>query len=283
MGSSASRSHQRGPGKENRHVSWLPSTNPSLSPQQVIKATEYYDDRDDDSTIWYKTLVPKYRRIPTSELPQGAKLGFTFQTMTVNPGVFLPWLKAELDARGVQFIRKEVSSIAEAKRVAGCDVIVHASGLGASELAGDKDVLAARGQTIFVESDFEELVMLQGSQYTYIIPRMYTGGVIVGGVSQEGNLEGEVDENLRSDILERVRKMSKGRLGPVDLNKASTRDIVAFRPGRKGGYRIEAEGDVVHAYGFGSLGYIYGYGAALKVREMVDSLASGKHKGKSRL
>lgn len=125
--------------------------------------------------------------------------------------------------------------------------------------------------------------MLQGSQYTYIIPRMYTGGVIVGGVSQEGNLEGEVDENLRSDILERVRKMSKGRLGPVDLNKASTRDIVAFRPGRKGGYRIEAEGDVVHAYGFGSLGYIYGYGAALKVREMVDSLASGKHKGKSRL
>lgn len=203
--------------------------------------------------------------------------------MTVNPVVFLPWLKAELETRGVQFIRGEVSSIEEAKRIAGCDVIVHASGLGASELAGDEDVLAARGQTIFVESDFDELVMLQGSQYTYIIPRMYTGGVIVGGVSQEGNVEREVDGNLRGDILERVRKMSRGRFGPVDLKKSSTRDIVAFRPGRRGGYRIEAEGDVVHAYGFGSLGYIYGYGAALKVRVLVDSLVGVKDKVKSRL
>lgn len=249
----------------------------------MIKATEYYDDRDDDSTIWYKTLVPKYRRLPPRELPQGAKLGFTYQTMTVNPAVFLPWLKAELDSRGVQFIRKEVNSIAEAKRIAGCDVIVHASGLGASDLADDTDVVAARGQTIFVESDFDELVILQGSQYTYIIPRMYTGGVIVGGASQEGNMARGVDENLRDDILERVRKMSQGRLGPVDLKKSSTRDIVAFRPGRKGGYRIEADGDVVHAYGFGSLGYIYSYGAALKVRELVDSLTTAKHAFKSKL
>lgn len=203
--------------------------------------------------------------------------------MTVNPAVFLPWLKAQLDTRGVQFIRKEVASIEEAKRIAGCDIIVHASGLGASDLAGDKDVLAARGQTIFVDSDFDELIMLQGSQYTYIIPRMYTGGVIVGGVSQVGNSQREVDENLRSDILERARKMSRGRFGSVDLKKSSTRDIVAFRPGRRGGYRIEAEGEVVHAYGFGSLGYIYGYGTALKVRDLVDSLASANHRVKSKL
>lgn len=261
----------------------MPSFTHANLHEQTITATEYYDDRDDDSTIWYKTLVPKYRRIPSSELPDGAKLGFTFQTMTVNPAVFLPWLKTELETRGVQFIRKEVSSIEEAKRIAGCDVIVHASGLGASELAGDKDVLAARGQTIFVESDFEELVMLQGSQYTYVIPRMYTGGVIVGGVSQEGDLERQVDESLRGDILERVRKMSRGRFGPVDLEKASTRDIVAFRPGRRGGYRVEAEGDVVHAYGFGSLGYIYSYGAALKVKDLVVALAGAKNKIKSKL
>lgn len=58
------------------------------------------------------------------------------------------------------------------------------------------------------------------------------------------------------------------------LTKGSTKDIVAFRPGRKGGYRIEAEGNVVHAYGFGSLVYVYSY-AALKVRELVDTMLSG--------
>lgn len=203
--------------------------------------------------------------------------------MTVNPAVFLPWLKQKLDSGGVRFIRKEVKSIEEARHSAKCDVIVHASGLGAFHLAADQDVVAARGQTIFVESDFDELVMLQGSQYTYIIPRMYTGGVVIGGVSQEGKLSREVDETLRPDILSRVRKMSKERFGSVDLKNSSTKDIVAFRPGRRGGYRIEAEGDVVHAYGFGSLGYIYGYGAAMKVLELVEFVAKGKHKLKSRL
>ncbi|OOO04438.1 hypothetical protein OAory_01052850 [Aspergillus oryzae] len=89
-----------------------------------------------------------------------------------------------------RFIRKQVHSIEEAKHIVKRDMPVHASGLGAAQLAGDKDVLPA-------------------------------------------------------------------------LTKGSTKDIVAFRPGRKGGYRIEAEGNVVHAYGFGSLVYVYSY-AALK-------------------
>lgn len=238
---------------------------------QAVKATEFYDDRDDDSTIWYRTLVPRYRRIPTNELPTGARIGFTYQSMTVNPTVFLPWMKKELESRGVQFIRKDVTSIEQARHITGCGIIVHASGLGALHLADDKDVVAVRGQTMFVETDFDELMMLQGSQYTYVIPRMYTGGVIMGGVSQEENLDRKVDEKLRPDILERTRRLSEGSFESVDLKNPSTKDIVAFRPGRKGGYRLEAEGNVVHAYGFGSLGYTYGYGAALEVRELVKS------------
>ncbi|KAJ5047831.1 hypothetical protein NUH16_006328 [Penicillium rubens] len=250
---------------------------------QVIKATEYYDDRDDDSTIWYKSLVPQYRRIPTNDLPDGVKMGFTFKTMTVNPAIFLPWTKKELEGRGVRFIRKEIKGIEEAKHITGCGMVVHAPGLGASELANDNDVVAVRGQTMFVETDFDELIMLQGSQYTYIIPRMYTGGAIIGGVSQEGNLDRGVDESLRSNILSRVRNLSKRRLDSVDLEKCSTRDIVAFRPARKGGYRLETEETVVHAYGFGSLGYTYGYGAALKVRELIESVSKGLDILKSRL
>lgn len=200
------------------------------------------------------------------------KVGFTFKTMAVNPLVFLPWIRKQLEAQGVEFIRKEVEEIEEVKRITGNEVIVHATGLGAYNLARDKDVVAARGQTMFVKTDFNELVMLQGSQYTYIIPRMHSGGVIIGGISQEGNLDREVDEKLRPDILARVKNISKNRLECVDLESPSTKNIVAFRPGRKGGYRLEAEGNVVHAYGFGGMGYIYGYGAALKVRDLVKAV-----------
>ncbi|KAJ6108206.1 hypothetical protein N7523_009529 [Penicillium sp. IBT 18751x] len=249
---------------------------------QVLKATEFYDDRDDDSTIWYKSLMPRYRRIPTKDLPNGVKVGFTFKTIAVNPVVFLPWIRNQLESRGVCFIRKEVQEIRKVKRLTGNEVIVHATGLGAYDLAGDQDVVAARGQTMFVKTDFNELMMLQGSQYTYIIPRMHSGGVILGGISQEGNLDREVDQKLRPDILARVKYISKNRLESVDLDSPSTKDIVAFRPGRKGGYRLESEDAIVHAYGFGGMGYIYGYGAALKVRDLVGG-AMKLHNKRSRL
>lgn len=203
--------------------------------------------------------------------------------MTVNPAVFLPWIKKHLETSGVRFIRREVETIEEAQQVSGCDIIVHASGLGAYHLAGDKNVVAIRGQTMFVKNDFDELVMLQGSQYTYVIPRMYTGGVIIGGVSQEGNLDRDVDKDLRSDILERTRKISPQNFDSVDLKDDKIKDIVAFRPGRKGGYRLELEGNVVHAYGFGSLGYMYSYGAATKIRDLVNSMAQEKPISRSRL
>jgi D-amino-acid oxidase len=248
----------------------------------VVKATEFYDDRDDDSTVWYKSLMPQYRRIPTKDLPKGVKVGFSFKTMTVNPVIFLPWVRKELESRSVRFIRKEVKDIEEVKRLTGNEVVVHASGLGASNLAGDKDVVAARGQTMFVKTDFNELMMFQGSEYTYIIPRMHSGGVIIGGVSQEGNHDREVDQKLRPDILARVKNISKDRLESVDLESPSTKDIVGFRPGRKGGYRLESEGVIVHAYGFGGMGYIYGYGAALKVRDLVESVMK-REKLRSRL
>jgi hypothetical protein len=74
-----------------------------------------------------------------------------------------------------------------------------------------------------------------------------------------------------------VKTLTNGEIGDIDLEKDVEKDIVAFRPGRKGGYRLEAEGSIVHAYGFAGLGYIFSYGVALKVRELVDSLG-GKDK-----
>ncbi|KAJ5583479.1 hypothetical protein N7535_002099 [Penicillium sp. DV-2018c] len=203
---------------------WALAHRDPTSGVQVLKATEYYDDRTDDTSIWYKTLVPHYRLHKQTELPKGAKLGFDFHTMAINPTVFLPWLKKELESRGVRFIRQELESLDAVREITNCRIVVNASGLGALRLAGDEDVVPVRGQTMFVKTDIDFLKLWQGSHYTYVIPRMYSGGAIIGG------------------------------------------------PSRKGGYRIEIEGETVHAYGFGSLGYVYSYGAAEKVRELVGAL-----------
>ncbi|KAJ5337550.1 nucleotide-binding domain-containing protein [Penicillium brevicompactum] len=267
---------------ENFKYFWALAHRDPTSGVQVVKATEYYDDRDDDSSIWYKTMVPRYRRIANHNLPEGVKLGFTYTSMTINPQFLLPWIQKQLKDRGVKFIRRTLSSIDEAKRITGAKVMVHASGLGALTLANDENVEAIRGQTMFVTTDFEELKMHQGSHYTYVIPRMFTNGAIIGGVSQPGRSDRNVDESLRSDILRRVGKLTEGKIGAIDLEIDVQKDIVAFRPGRKGGYRLETDGQTVHAYGFAGLGYIFSYGVALKVRELVDLVAS-PDKSRSRL
>lgn len=246
-----------------------------------MKATEYFDDRHDDSSIWYKKIVPRYRRLDSDQLPEGAKVGIEYTTMAVNPLVFLPWIKNELESKGVIFVRKTLASIEQAREITRAKVIVHASGLGAFHLAKDRNVEAIRGQTMFIDTDFDELQMHQGSHYTYVIPRMFTQGAIIGGVAQHGAQDSHVDESLRPDILKRVKALTKGRLDSITLEKNARKDIVGFRPGRKGGFRLEVEGDTVHAYGFGHVGYIVSYGVAGKVRDLVDSVV--KRASRSRL
>lgn len=67
------------------------------------------------------------------ELPAGAVSGVVFTTVSLNPLIYLPWLKGELDSRGVTFIRKKVHSIEEAAQIAGPKgAVINATALGVS-------------------------------------------------------------------------------------------------------------------------------------------------------
>lgn len=248
----------------------------------MVDVTEYFDDREDDSTIWYKRLVPKYRLLDPKDLPGGAKVGVRYQSLTVNPAIFLPWIYNLLVDRGVRFYRAEVKSIDEARSILKTQIIVNASGLGALDIAADKAVVPVRGQTLLVKSNAHEIIMFQGSHYTYQIPRMYSGGVIIGGVSQEGSWDRKVDAATRTDILQRFSQITGGQSEYSDA-KNHIKDIVAFRPSRKGGYRLEKEDSVIHAYGFNTLGYTYSYGVGLRVQELVDSVVGENKSLRSRL
>ena len=228
--------------------------------------TEYRDDCTDDTRLWFKNLVPGYRVLPASELPSGVTMGVKYTTLAMNPLLLLQWLKKELDRKGVEFMRAEVKSIEEARKLTRAKVIVNASGLGARELVGDEAVRPVRGQTMFVKTNFSELVMREGSEYTYVIPRMGSGGVIMGGVKSD-RLDAEVDIELKTDILRRVNRITNDAF--KDLDPRSVQDIIGFRPSRKGGLRVE-RGDVVHAYGVEGAGYIYSFGLAEKARLLIE-------------
>jgi D-amino-acid oxidase len=246
----------------------LAHDNPS-SGVKVYPMTEYFDTIYDESEIWYKTLMPDYRVIPASELPPRTTFGIKYTAMAMNPSMLLPWLKTKLVAKGVKFIRAEVKSIDEACALAKANLIINASGVGARKFAGDENVKPVRGQTMFVKTGFSELVMKEGTEYTYVIPRAGSGGVIMGGIKSD-RLDSEVDVELKSDILTRVNRITNGAFEGLDTSTVT--DIVGFRPGRKGGLRVERDGNVVHAYGLEGAGYIYSFGVAERVRDLIEGL-----------
>lgn len=233
---------------------------------EIYPLTDYLDDPIDYSTVWFRSLMPDFRVLSPAELPEGVAAGVKYTSLGINPSLFLPWIKKQLDAKGVKFIRREIRSIAEARKLTEASIIVNASGVGAKDLAGDQSVKPVRGQTMFVKSPFRELVMREGGEYTYVIPRSGSGGVILGGIKQD-RLDAEVDVALKSDILKRTNRITGGAFKDVDPETAT--DIIGFRPGREGGLRVEREGNVVHAYGVQGAGYIYSFGVAERVKDLI--------------
>jgi D-amino-acid oxidase len=74
----------------------------------------------------------QFRVLPNDPpLPANARSGVQFDTFSVNPEVYLPWLKSELESRGVSFVRRRVISLDEACEFAGeGGAVVNATSLG---------------------------------------------------------------------------------------------------------------------------------------------------------
>lgn len=249
---------------------------------KTVKVSEYWDDPNHKSTgAWYEKVIPGCRPLTQDELPPGTFSGNRFTALAVNPDVYLIWLKEKLEVEySVAFIRADVASLDQARYMMRCEVVVNASGLGAEQLASDPQVVGVRGQTMLVEPPVDssspsglmdkEVKIRRGREYTYVLPRLLSGGVIIGGISEEGNLNTKVSPPLRDDIIRRVNIMTNGMFKDVKVK----RDIVGIRPDRKGGYRLERTGKVVHAYGFGGAGFRYSVGAGQVVKAYVDQLMS---------
>ncbi|PBP25393.1 FAD dependent oxidoreductase [Diplocarpon rosae] len=75
---------------------------------------------------------------------------------------------------------------------------------------------------MFVETDFSELIM--------------PAGVTISD-NESDRIDAGVDASLKSDVLRRVNHFSKGAFRGLDLD--SVTGVIGFRPGSKGGLRVE--------------------------------------------
>ncbi|KAH8099776.1 nucleotide-binding domain-containing protein [Cristinia sonorae] len=255
---------------------------------------------DSDTRPYFKDLVRNFRPLSQEELPEGMKAGVIFDTITVNPEEYLPWLKSQLSTFGVAFVRRKLHTLDDAADLVGVKgVIINATALGARSLVGveDKMVYPIRGQTIIAHApEIKECVALPlegaGGDVTYMIPRPSPHGhVLVGGTYQKNNWDTSVDfdtaQRMWNTLLKFVPTLKSNNTKVICHN-------VGLRPAREGGPRIELElvtfplrrdfmhgsandrptykMPVIHAYGFGGAGYQGSWGAAEEVADIFKDV-----------
>lgn len=104
----------------------------------------------------------------------------------------MPYLKRQIQMLGGRFIRRKVDCLRELYDMfTDSRVFINASGLGSKTLADVRDdhCFPERGQNVFLRTNrCRTMYFRNGKEYTYVIPRPYSGGVVLGGVKQQNNL-----------------------------------------------------------------------------------------------
>lgn len=162
-------------------------------------------------------------------------------------------------------------------------IFVNATGLGARSIVPDTAVYPIRGQTVVVKGEAQNITtMFYADANASVAPRRGSGTSILGSTYQEGNWDPDPDEFISDTILQRCKPWA-----PELLNDDGDFDVVGvnvgFRPGRKGGPRVELQkidfGDtkdeigslvVCHSYGHAGSGFQNSFGAARKAVDLIQ-------------
>lgn len=241
-----------------------------------VRGTELFRTSVPEQPTW--AGIPPYFKMMTAaeiERYEGVSWGYHIEAPLAEMVKYLPWLRGQVESRGVPILQRRVESIEELFDVA--DVVVNCTGLGARELCGDTEMVAVRGQWVLLDVDSMTPQAYIGdddhpSGMSYMIPRR--DGVCVGGTEEHG-LE---DLTFDIDVSELIRRAAE--TSPWLQNKTA-KDVIArfvgLRPFRPSGVRLEVEesrsGPIVHNYGHGGSGFSLSWGCANDVVGLVSAEA----------
>ncbi|KAJ9491287.1 hypothetical protein VN97_g1973 [Penicillium thymicola] len=244
----------------------------------IVNAREYLEQTPaPDSAIWGKTVVAKFRKMSPGEYPPNFHCAWAYETPVTDPTRHMPYLKKQVESLGGRFIRQRVESLQELYEMfPESRVFINASGWGSKTLTDvqDDNCFPERGQNVFLATDqCHTLYFRNGKEYTYVIPRPLSNGVVLGGVKQQGNLSPEVDMDIAWDEIARAHRLAP-EIVPAQPAADKVSYIIGIRPSRKGGFRLESERKgnrvVLSAYGFGGGGFAFSYGIADALVKMVE-------------
>lgn len=267
-------------------------------PESTIEFMKGYDWLQ-EPTAEYLNLGPGYTReslknfvYPSKEpLPEGLKYVAEYITWCLNAPEYLKFLQTQVEQLSLrldiplEFSRLTLTSLKDAKKwFPKTNVLFNATGTGLSYSGGyDPLSVPIRGQTVLLNVPNPKTIRYanatithQGKDglWTFVIKRPAINGdpqYILGGTKQPGDDLIIPRESDTQALLARARKLFPDLMFP-DKTFDVVRTNVGFRPARTGGSRVELETcpdlKIVHAYGFGGMGYEVSVGAAKHAIEL---------------
>ncbi|KAF7891483.1 uncharacterized protein EAF02_001808 [Botrytis sinoallii] len=247
----------------------------AITPSIYYLGSTYHGAEFNENGVWFEDMVGGYRELDVGleknklkgSLGKGVRKGVQFETVCVDVDIYLRYLIQRIEQRGGKLIRGEIETKEGLEGVVrGCrdvlagekiDVLINCTGLSAARFVGEEEA-----EKMFPANTWNA----------------------------------NPDRELSSRIIQRLKdigwaedlKNEKGEIEVLDT-------YVGFRPGRKGGARVEIEGMggegdsgrggkgkgkakkiegvyVIHNYGHGSGGYQCSIGCAEEVVELVRGL-----------
>lgn len=169
--------------------------------------------RDEDMRLRYPGLFPELRTLSPDEHPFPAPHALHFDTMFIEPPVYLPALTRDFYQAGGRIVVREFHDTNELLTLDE-PVLINCTGLGSHALFGDTGMMPVKGQLVVLkpEEDINYLMIYQGR---YMFPRR--DGIMLGGTFEKNDWSLEPDPVATQNILARHAEIFAGMDDPWAL------------------------------------------------------------------
>ena len=157
-------------------------------------------------------LIPKPVALPRMPFEGHTKPGFEYQTLLIEPPIFLAKLEADLKARGVAFVQKRFISKSDVLASVTQKMIINCTGLGSMTLWSDAKMVPIKGQLAMLPPQ-PALQYLYG-QNGYMFPR--ADHVVIGGTFEVGVNNETIDKAVCQSLVDHIASL---------FGKAATRPL----------------------------------------------------------
>ncbi|MDZ7643056.1 MAG: FAD-dependent oxidoreductase [Woeseiaceae bacterium] len=154
-----------------------------------------------DMRLRYPQFFPELMDLPPDAHPFPAPHALHFDTMFIEPPVYLPAVLRDFRMAGGELVVREFTDVADVMTLEQ-PVVVNCTGLGARALFGDEELMPVKGQLVVLkpEPDINYLMIHDG---IYMFPR--TDGVLLGGTFERDVWSLDPDPTETARILRRHR------------------------------------------------------------------------------